>query len=253
LKTPLWEIKNPACDGWIQHYRRNTSEMATEKKSRKSLAQSDPKPVRVLITDDHDIVRHGLKRLLTDHFDGVTFGEAKNAQEALDQCAAQEWSVVLLDITMPGRSGLDILADVKRICPAVPVLIMSAFPEEEFAMRALKSGAAGYIDKRTLAGEIVMAIKRVLTGECYVSAAWASKLAAHISSGETRPAHEVLSQREFQVLRLIAAGKSIKEIAADLTLSEKTVGTYRTRISEKLGLGTNVELTRYAMQHRLVE
>ena len=230
--------------------------MATAKKSSGSLpAKTEPPSVpllRVLVADDHDIVHHGLKPLLLDHFGTVTFGAAKNAQETLDQCTANDWSVVLLDITMPGRSGLDILADLKRIRPATPVLIMSAFPEEEFAVRALKSGAAGYLDKRTLAGEIVTAIKRVLTGERYVSAALASKLAAQLG-GQTRPAHETLSQREFQVLRLIAAGKTIKEIAADLSLSEKTVGTYRTRISEKLGLGTNVELTRYAMQHRLVE
>lgn len=234
------------------------SDMATAKKTSKSLLPqtkppATPESLRVLVADDHDIVHHGLKQLLSDHFGTVTFGEARNAQEALEQCAAQEWSVVLLDITMPGRSGLDILADLKRVRPNVPVLIMSAFPEEEFALRALKSGAAGYLDKRTLAGEIVTAIKRVTTGERYVSTALASKLAAQLGDGEARFAHEALSQREFQVLRLIATGKTIKEIAAELTLSEKTVGTYRTRISEKLGLGTNVELTRYALQHRLVE
>lgn len=221
--------------------------MATAKKTFGTAA-----PLRVLIADDHDIVHHGLKPLIADHFGLVTFGLAKNAQETLDQCAAQDWNVMLLDITMPGRSGLDILADLKRIRPTVPVLIMSAFPEEEFALRALKSGAAGYLDKRMLGSEIVIAIERVLRGEHYVSGALASKLAAQLG-GESRRTHETLSQREFQVLRLIATGKTIKEIAADLTLSEKTVGTYRTRISEKLGLGTNVELTRYALQHRLVE
>lgn len=230
--------------------------MATAKKTSGSLPAKTEAPsapsLRVLVADDHDIVHHGLKPLLLDHFGAATFGTAKNAQETLDRCTAEDWSVVLLDITMPGRSGLDILADLKRIRPNVPVLIMSAFPEDEFALRALKSGAAGYLDKRTLGGEIITAIKRVLSGERYVSVALASKLAAQLG-GETRSAHETLSQREFQVLRLIAAGKTIKEIAADLTLSEKTVGTYRTRISEKLGLGTNVELTRYALQHRLVE
>lgn len=232
--------------------------MATAKKSSRSLPiKSEPPsalPLRVLVADDHDIVHHGLRPLLLDHFGTVTFGTAKNAQEALDRCTAEDWSVILLDITMPGRSGLDILADLKRIRPNVPVLIMSAFPEEEFALRALKSGAAGYLDKRTLAEEIVTAIKRVTTaGALYVSTSLASKLATQLGGGAPRSAHETLSQREFQVLRLIATGKTIKEIAADLGLSEKTVGTYRTRISEKLGLGTNVELTRYAMQHRLVE
>ena len=211
------------------------------------------KPLRVLVADDHDIVHHGLKQLLSDHFGPVSFGAAKNAQETLDLCAAQTWSVVLLDITMPGRSGLDILADLKRICPAVPVLIMSAFPEQEFAVRALKSGAAGYIDKRTLGADILSALRGVLRGERYVSAPLASQLAAQLGEGNLRPAHESLSQREFQVLRLVAAGRTIKEIAADLSLSEKTIGTYRTRLSEKLGLGTNVELTRYALLHRLVD
>jgi two-component system, NarL family, invasion response regulator UvrY len=209
-------------------------------------------PLRVLMADDHDIVHHGLKPLLLDYFGAVKFGEARNADEVLAHYAAADWDVVLLDITMPGRSGLDILEDLKRLRPGVPVLIMSAFPEEEFALRALKSGAAGYLDKRMLASEAVTAIKRVLTGERYVSMALASKLAAQLG-GAPRAAHESLSQREFQVLRLIAAGQTIKEIAAELSLSEKTVGTYRTRISEKLGLGTNVELTRYALQHRLVE
>jgi two-component system invasion response regulator UvrY len=226
--------------------------MPTPKKIATTLPLEAAPPLRVLMADDHDIVHHGLKPLLTDQFGNITFGQARNAEETLDQCTAADWDVVLLDITMPGRSGLDILEDLKQIRPKVPVLIMSAFPEEEFALRALKSGAAGYLDKRMLASEVVTAIKRVLTGERYVSMALASKLAAQLG-GETRVAHESLSQREFQVLRLIAAGKTIKEIAAELSLSEKTVGTYRTRISEKLGLGTNVELTRYALQHRLVE
>jgi two-component system invasion response regulator UvrY len=226
--------------------------MAPANKTAANLPPAAAPPLRVLMADDHDIVHHGLKPLLLDQFHHITFGQARNAQETLDQCTATEWDVVLLDITMPGRSGLDILEDLKRLRPNVPVLIMSAFPEEEFALRALKSGAAGYLDKRMLASEVVTAIKRVLTGERYVSMALASKLAAQLGGG-ARAAHESLSQREFQVLRLIAGGKTIKEIAAELSLSEKTVGTYRTRISEKLGLGTNVELTRYALQHRLVE
>jgi two-component system invasion response regulator UvrY len=209
--------------------------------------------LRILIADDHDIVLHGLKQLLLEHFSAVTFGEARNATQALERCEAEPWHAMLLDITMPGRSGLDILTDLKALRPQLPVLIMSALPEEEFALRALKAGAAGYIDKRTLAGEIVTAIKRAISGHRYVSATLASKLAEQLGGGDSRSAHETLSQREFQVLRLIASGKTIKEIAAALFLSEKTVSTYRTRIAEKLNLGTNVELTRYALQHRLVE
>lgn len=212
-----------------------------------------PEPLRILMADDHYIVRRGLKRLIADHFDAVTFGEASDAKELLELCATEKWNVVLVDINMPGRSGLDVLAELKQRLPTVPVLIMSAMPEEEFALRALKSGAAGYIDKRTLAEEVVVAITRATTGKRYVNTAVASKLAAQLGGDETCLPHETLSQREFQVLRLIAAGKSVKEIAADLYLSEKTVGTYRGRITEKLSLTTNVELTRYALQHRLVE
>jgi two-component system invasion response regulator UvrY len=211
-------------------------------------------PLRVLVADDHDIVHHGLKQLLSDHFSPVTYGEARNAEQALAYSAQQDWDIVLLDITMPDRSGLEILAELKRERPTVPILIVSAFPEEEFAVRALKCGAAGYLDKRTLASEAVKAIKRVRAGECYVSGRLAGKLAAEIGGkAGVRAAHDILSQREFQVLRLIASGKTLKQIASELSLSEKTVGTYRTRIAEKLDVGTNVEITRYAMQHHLVD
>lgn len=209
--------------------------------------------LRVLLADDHYLVRRGLKRLIADHFGAVTFGEATDARELLDLCSTPDWNVGLVDINMPGRSGLDVLLDVKALLPSVPVLIMSALPEEDFALRALKTGAAGYIDKRTIADEIIAAITRVLSGKRYVSNVIASKLAAQLGGEEVCLPHEALSQREFQVLRLIAEGKSVKEIAAELFLSEKTVGTYRARIAEKLSLVTNVEMTRYALQHRLVE
>lgn len=210
-------------------------------------------PLRVLMADDHYIVRRGLKRLIADHFTTAIFGEASDSKELLELCAQESWSVILVDINMPGRSGLDVLADLKALRPDVPVLVMSALPEEDFALRALKNGAAGYIDKRTMAEEIVVALTRATNGKRYVSTAIASKLAAQLGGEEICLPHESLSQREFQVLRLIAAGKSVKEIAAELFLSEKTVGTYRTRLTEKLSLATNVELTRYALQHRLVD
>lgn len=205
----------------------------------------------VLVADDHDIVHYGLKRLFSEEFRTVTLGEARNPQETLHQCAHRRWDVVLLDIAMPGHGGLEILADLK-LYREVPILIMSAFPEEEFAVIAFKCGAAGYLDNHKLAAEVVAAIKCVLAGERYVSADLAGRLAAHIGGGAW-PEHETLSQREFQVLRLIAGGKTIKQIASELSLSDKTIGTYRTRISEKLGLGTNVEITRYAMRHGLVQ
>lgn len=211
------------------------------------------KPLRILIADDHDIVRHGLKRILYDHFDELECGEAQTIGETLDLCHTETWDVILLDIFMYGNFGLDILGEIKRLCPGIPVLIMSGYPEEEFAIHALKKGAAGYLSKCSIAEVIIIAIKRVLKGERYVSSALASKLAGHLADDSLASAHEMLSAREFQVLCLIASGKTIKKIASELALSEKTVGTYRTRISEKLGLGTNVELTRYAIRHRLVE
>lgn len=214
---------------------------------------SGKKPLRILIADDHDIVHHGLKKVLLDYFGEIEWGEARTAEETMELCADKKWDVILLDIFMPGRCGLDILADLQRLSPSVPVLIISGYPEEEFAIHALKRGAAGYLTKRSLGDAAVTAIKRVLKGERYISSALASKLAGQIADRGSAPAHETLSTREFQVLCLIASGKTIKEIAFELSLSEKTVGTYRTRISEKLGLGTNVELTRYAIRHQLVD
>lgn len=206
----------------------------------------------LLIADDHDIVRLGLRLLLQPRLGNLEIEEARSGAEVIQQCRRRDWDLVLLDLTMPGRSGLELLSDLRREFPGTPVLIMSASPEEEFALRALREGASGYLDKRTMAAEVVEALERVWNGGRYVSARLASALADQLG-GAARPLHAALSAREFQVLRRIAAGHTIKEIAAELGLSDKTVGTYRTRISEKLKLGTNVELTRYALQHRLVE
>lgn len=208
---------------------------------------------RILIVDDHEVVRRGLKDLLMDSFDKLKLDEARSAQEVLAAAYKQEWDIVLLDINMPGRSGLDVLEELKRLHPRMPVLILSAFPEEDYAVRALKLGACGYLTKQSASDELLAAIRKSLAGGRYVTASLAEKLAANVA-GETEQApHEALSHRELQVLRLIASGKTIKEIAAELTLSEKTIGTYRARISEKLRLSTNVELTRYALQHKLVD
>jgi two-component system invasion response regulator UvrY len=163
------------------------------------------------------------------------------------------WDLALVDINMPGRSGLELLRDLRRLMPAMPVLVVSAHTEEDFALRALKLGAAGYVSKQSASDVLVSAVKRVLSGGRYVSPAVAEKLAKAAAEGWTGTPHENLSHREMQVLQMIARGNSIKEIAAELALSEKTIATYRSRISDKLGLSTNVELTRYAMQNRLVE
>jgi two-component system invasion response regulator UvrY len=208
---------------------------------------------RVLIADDHEVVRRGLKDLLNDAFDRVQFGEARTAQEALELAQQQDWDIVLLDLNMPGRGGLEILADLKGLRPRQPVLVLSAFPEQDYALRALKLGAAGYLTKQSASDELLAAIRKALAGGKYVTASLAERLAEQLSGEAPSEPHEALSPRELQVLCFIATGKTVKEIAAELSLSEKTIGTYRTRISDKLRLSTNVELTRYALLHKLVD
>jgi two-component system invasion response regulator UvrY len=209
--------------------------------------------MRILLTDDHAVVRHGLKQILADEFKRATFGEARNAQEALDLVWKENWDVVVLDITMPGRSGLEVLREIRKTRPKLPVLVLSMHPENQFAVRVLKRGASGYMTKESAADELVGAIKKVLTGGRYVSTSLAEKLATYLASDAQKPPQELLSDREFQVLRLIASGKIVSEIAQELSLSVKTISTYRTRILEKMGLRNNAELMHYAMEHRLVE
>jgi DNA-binding NarL/FixJ family response regulator len=208
---------------------------------------------RILIVDDHELLRRGLKGILADAFPELVVGEAVDAQQALAEVEKGHWDVVLLDISMPGRGGLEALEDFKRLRPQLPVVMLSAFPEKDYALRAFRLGASGYVSKQGASSELLAAIRKVLAGGRYVTPTLAEALAATLA-GETPSApHEQLSNRELQVLRMVAQGKPLKEIAAELSLSEKTIGTYRTRISRKLGLGTNVELTRYAFQHKLAE
>jgi DNA-binding NarL/FixJ family response regulator len=209
--------------------------------------------MKILLADDHTVVRHGLKQILADEFKRATFGEARNAQEALNLVWKEPWDVVVLDITMPGRSGLEVLREIKKTNPRLPVLVLSMHPENQFAVRVLKRGAAGYMTKESAAEELVGAIKKVLAGGRYVSTSLAEKLATYLASDTQKPPQELLSDREFQVLRLIASGKLVSEIAKELSLSVKTISTYRTRILEKMGLRNNAELMHYAMQHQLVE
>lgn len=208
--------------------------------------------MRVLIADDHAIVRRGLKETIRETFPKATFGEAATAQEALERVRQQDWDIVILDISMPGRSGLDILADLKRLRAKLPVLFLSMHPEEQYARRSLKAGAAGYLTKESIPDELKTAVRRVSAGGRYVSASLAERLAFDLREGGDLPVHELLSDREFQVLRMIAEGKTIKNIADDLSLSVKTVSTYRARILEKTGLKTTAELIRYALQAQLV-
>jgi DNA-binding NarL/FixJ family response regulator len=209
--------------------------------------------MKVLIADDHAVFRRGLRETLADTFSRVTFGEARTALETLEHVRRQDWDVVILDISMPGKSGLDILDDLKRLRPRLPILLLSMHPEQQFARRALKSGAAGYLTKDSVTEELKEAVKKIVGGGRYVSATLAEKLALDLREGADTPLHELLSDREFQVLRMIASGKTVKDIAEELSLSVKTVSTYRARILEKTGMKTNAELIRYALQTHLVD
>ncbi len=208
---------------------------------------------RILIVDDHAVVRRGTREVLAEDFPGAAFGEASDTAAALSRLEAEEWHLLLLDINLPGRSGLDVLDEVRRRWPRLPVLVVSAYPEEEFAVRCIRLGAAGYLTKSSASDELVAAARKALGGGRYVTASLAERLAALLGGDLAQAPHEMLSARELQVLRLVATGRTLKEIAAELHLSEKTIATYRARIAEKLGVSTNVELTRYAMQHRLVD
>ena len=209
--------------------------------------------IRALIVDDHLIVRRGLKEIFSDEFSELEIGEAENSRAALEMITTQDWDIVLLDINLPGRNGLEVLSEIKRLRPRTPVLVVSAYPEEEFAIRALKLGASGFLSKGSASDEMVAAARKAMAGGKYVTILLAEKLAATLGSDIQHDPHESLSSRELQVLRMIANARTIKEIAGELALSEKTVGTYRLRIAKKLGLNSNVELTRYAMRHRLVD
>jgi two-component system invasion response regulator UvrY len=209
--------------------------------------------IRLLIIDDHEVVRRGLKQVFSDEFSKLKIGEAENARAALELITTQDWDIVLLDINIPGRSGLEVLSEIKRLRPRTPVLVVSAYPEEEFAIRALKLGASGYLNKSSASEEMLVAANKVMAGGKYVTAVLAEKLASAVGGDVPQSPHESLSSRELQVLQMIAKGSTIKEIAAELALSEKTIGTYRSRISKKMGLATNVDLTRYALKNQLVD
>jgi two-component system, NarL family, invasion response regulator UvrY len=208
---------------------------------------------RILIVDDHEVVRRGLRQVLAEGFPGARFGEAESSPAAMAALAGQEWDLALLDINIPGRGGLEVLEDIRRSWPRLPVLVVSAYPEEEFAVRSLRLGAAGYLTKSSASDELLAAARKALAGGKYVSSALAEKLASIVGGDPSQEPHAALSSRELQVLRLVASGRTAKEIAAELHLSEKTIATYRARIAEKLGLSTTVEIARYALRHKLVE
>src|SRR5437016_3060277 len=186
--------------------------------------------MRILIADDHAVVRRGLKQILADEFKKADFGEASNAREALDRIRKENWDTVVLDITMPGRSGLEALKEMKEARPKLPVLVLSMHPEDQFAVRVLKSGASGYMTKESAPEELVGAVKKVLGGGRYVSAALAEKMASYLAVDTPKPPHERLSDREFVVLRMIASSKTVSQVADGLPLRVNTVSTFRSRV-----------------------
>jgi len=208
---------------------------------------------KILLVDDHAVVRRGLRQMLAEEYPRAQFGEAVDGNEALSLLDSRAWDLVLLDVSMPRLSGLDVLKQIRQTLPRTPVLALSCHPESLYGIRTLRSGASGYITKDSAPEVLTRAVKKVLGGGKYVSPALAERLAEEVAARDDRPPHHSLSNREYEILRLLGAGKRVTEIATELSLSPKTVGTYRTRILEKMRMKTNAQLMRYALDHGLVE
>lgn len=208
--------------------------------------------LRILLADDHAVVRQGVKQILAESFAQATFGEAQNTHELLELAGSARWDIVVLDLAMPGGNGLEALKQIKHDHPQLPVLILSMYPEDQYAVRTIRAGAAGYLNKESVPEELVQAIRKILRGGEYISAAVADELVLNARQVNDQPLHKQLSDREYQVLCLIASGKEVKEISSELGLSAKTVSTYRARMLEKMNMKTNAELTHYAIQNSLV-
>jgi DNA-binding NarL/FixJ family response regulator len=209
--------------------------------------------IRVLIADDHCVVRQGLKQIISESPDMVVAGEAASGQDVLDIIHSKDCDVVILDISMPGRGGLETLRDIKREKPNVKVMILSIYPEEQYAIRSLRDGASAYLTKASTPDELLMAIQTVARGKRYITPSVADRLATYVEESSQKPPHELLSDREMEVLVMIGSGKQVKKIAEELSLSVKTVSTYRVRILEKTCLQSTAQLIRYAILHHLVE
>lgn len=209
--------------------------------------------IRIIIADDHAAIRRGVKDILADEDDMEIGAEASTAQELLDLVRKQAWDAVVLDISLPGRSGLEVLSELKQERPSLPVLVHTMHSEDQFAVRALRAGAAGYLTKDSSPAELVKALRKIVAGGKYVGQSLAEKLAVNVDANSDRAPHEALSDREFQVLRFLASGKTVSEIADELSLSVKTISTYRSRILDKMKMKNNAELMRYSLQHKVVE
>ena len=209
--------------------------------------------IKILIVDDHAIVREGLKQIVAEENDMVVSGEAKDASELFTLVKDNHFDIAVIDISMPGRSGLDALKDLKKTKPDLPVLILSMFSEEQYGLRAIKAGAAGYMKKVSAPNELVSAIRNIVKGGKYINQSLAEKLVEEYGGKANPQLHEKLSDREYQIMCLIASGKSAEEISNDLSISIHTFYTYRNRILEKMQLKSNVELTQYVIQNKLIE
>jgi two-component system, NarL family, invasion response regulator UvrY len=209
--------------------------------------------IEVLIADDHTIVRRGLIQIVMETDDIVVTGEASNGQEVLELLRERSWDVVLLDLAMPGRGGMDTLRRLNNDYPDLPVLILSIYPEDQYAVRALKEGAAGYLTKERAPEELVFAIRKAARGGKYVSASLAEKLASDLSRDGSKAPHETLSEREYQVMLMLASGKAVSEIGKELNLSVKTISTHRARLLKKMAMRSNAELTQYAFHNKLID
>jgi len=209
--------------------------------------------IKILIADDHPLIREGLKKILRDEIDFRVVGEAKNGREVLSFVAENDLSIVLMDLSMPELSGLDVLKELRKHRPKLPVLILSMHPEDRFGVRALRAGALGYMTKESAPLELVNAIRRIINGGKYITPSLAEKLADEIVIDSNQPPHKTLSDREYQLFCMIAEGKSMKDISERLSLSLNTINSYRTRVLEKMNMKTNIELTHYAISNGLVD
>ena len=210
------------------------------------------KKINILIADDHPIVRAGFKQVIADTEDMIVADEAENGQDVLTFIQKKDYDIILLDISMPGRNGLEILKDLKVEKPKTPVLILSIYPEEQYAIRALRAGASGYMTKASAPHELIAAIRKICQGGKYISASLAEKLTDYLDTDSTKPPHELLSDREHQVMLMIASGKTVSQIGDELCLSVKTISTYRSHILEKMKLKNNAEITLYAVKNQLI-
>lgn len=208
--------------------------------------------LKILIADDHAVVRKGLRQILLEEYPSAKIGEVADAESLLNEVMGDSWDIVISDMNMPGRSGLDALSQIKQVAPQLPVLIMSMYPEDQYALRVLKAGASGYLGKDNIHDDIIKALQTVQLGKKYITPSIAEKLANALGDATDLQPHELLSDREFDVFKLLASGKAVSDIASQLSLSATTVSTYRSRIMEKMSMRTNAELTRYGLEKKLI-